>query len=41
MIWQLVAANVAGTLQAEMVLRCSIAAVLSLTGSWLVRDPSK
>ena len=41
MIWQLVVASMAGTLETEKIVRCATAAVLSIAGSWLVRDPDK
>ena len=31
----------AGTLETEKIVRCATAAVLSIAGSWLVRDPDK
>ena len=39
MVWQIVVASIAGTLEPLVLLRCLIAALLSLFGSWLVRSP--
>ena len=39
MVWQIVVASIAGTLEPLVLVRCLIAALLSLFGSWLVRSP--
>ena len=39
MVWQIAVASIAGTLEPLVLLRCLVAALLSLFGSWLVRSP--
>ena len=39
MVWQIVVASIAGTLEPLVLVKCIVAALLSLFGSWLVRNP--